>query len=122
MSVDLRDVSVGVQAEDLRRVLRLERVDVVEVLVEFRALGDREVLVEQEVLLEERLVEPDFAVGVQQALVEVVRHAPAVMHLADHIAHESPVHALHIAFRKHTHLQIIDIRFKYTRVQTKHKL
>ena len=96
----LRDVSVCVQAEDLRRVLRLEHVDVVEVLVEFGALGDREVLVEEEVLLEERLVEPDFAVGVEEALVEVVSDAPAVVHLADHISHESPVHALLIAFNK----------------------
>ena len=68
--------------------------DVSQVLVQAGAARHAVALVEVEVGAEHVLAEPHAGEGVEQPLVVVVRHAAAVLDLADHVAHRVPRHAL----------------------------
>ncbi len=51
-------------------------------------------LVEAEVALEDGIAEPNFAEGVEEALVEVIRHPAPVLDLSEHVADTRPHHPL----------------------------
>lgn len=54
-------------------------------------------LVEAELVTKHVLTEPDASEGVEQTLVQVVRHTATVLNFAQHVAQTAPVHpALHV--------------------------
>ena len=82
------------EPKDLRCVGGGKSVDVLVELVDLGALGDDVALVEVERRRKHVLPEPDAAECVQETLVKVVRHTPAILDLTKHVAHADPVHAL----------------------------
>ncbi len=92
--VHLRDVSVGVKTEDLGRVVRRKRVDVVEVAL--HRLGPRCAVawVELEVGREDLLGEVFPGERRHEVVVKVVRHASAVLHFPNHVPERHPRYSL----------------------------
>ena len=86
------------QSEQLRRVHIGQTADVLEVLRQGAARRHAVLLVEGEVGPHQPLGEPHVGEGDQEALVEVVGDATAVLNLAEHVADGGPRDALEIAY------------------------
>ena len=82
------------ESKDLWCVGVGQTVDVIIELSNLGTGGDDVALVEVERRRKHVLPKPDAAECVQETLVKVVRHTPAILDLTKHVAHADPVHAL----------------------------
>ena len=71
------------QPEDLRNVLQRHVDDVVRVLLHRLVVWQRVALVELEARVQEGVGEPHVGEGAEEALVEVVGHAAAILDLVE---------------------------------------
>lgn len=72
----------------------LSHLNILEILIHIIASGNAIAFVEVEISAEHVLIEPHLRKCVQEAFVIVISHPPAILDLADHVAHSVPGHTL----------------------------